>query len=115
MNHINSKSYYGCINSLKKRDERVKEYKKMWKEKGFEPTETWNLDITLSKWIIPRLEYFIEVHDGHPVDLTEEEWNNILNKMLDAFKQASYDVDENTEVVEEGLNLFAKYFGHLWW
>jgi len=117
--HIRSKSYYGLINNLPKNDERIPDFKKMWKEKGFEPTETWNLNSTLCRWIIPRLEYFIEVNYGFPANIEFEEWKVILNKMLNAFKLiVEYDcwdwTEEQDKEIQEGLDLFRQYFFNLW-
>lgn len=81
--------------------------------------ECWNLDVTIAKFIVPRLEYFIEHHHGYPCDLTEEEWIIILNKMINSFNiisesRGSLIYETYDSEVQEGLELFAKYFRSLW-
>lgn len=116
------------------------------------PKETWSLDITLAKYIIPRLKKFKELENGYPgrgeMD-TPEKWDKALDKMIQAFEYV-IDLDEywiddprydytdimfgkNKEFYEkikenkrsedirrlaainEGLQLFAKYYMSLWW
>ena len=116
------------------------------------PKETWSLDVTLAKYIIPRLKKFKELENGYPgrgeMD-TPEKWDEALDKMIQAFEYV-IDLDEywiddprydytdimfgkNKEFYEkikenkrsedirrlaainEGLQLFAKYYMSLWW
>lgn len=65
--------------------------------------EVWNLDVTISDWIIPRLKYFKKINCAYPgygeMD-TPEKWDEALNKMIRAFELAKYDpidLDENLE------------------
>ncbi len=44
-------------------------------------------------------------------------WNNTIQKMVDAFELMKYVQslsDEESAIVEKGLNLFSKYFRYLW-
>jgi hypothetical protein len=45
------------------------------------------------------------------------EWNNIIQKMIDAFELMKYvhtpSPDENKNI-EQGLDLFRKYYRNLW-
>ena len=92
--------------------------------RGYSDIEIWNLDITTAEWIIPRLKYLKEHTCGYPPDLeTFEEWQEILQKMIDAFELyacESETIDEaqlktENEIIEEGIQLFGKYFRALWW
>ena len=116
------------------------------------PKETWNLDITLAKHIIPRLKKFKELENGYPgrgeMD-TPEKWDEALDKMIQAFeyvidldeywlndprydytdimfgddKELYESIVENKRMedirrlvaINEGLQLFAKYYMNLWW
>lgn len=116
------------------------------------PKETWCLDISLAKYIIPRLKKFKKLNNGYPgrgeMD-TPEKWDEALDKMIQAFEYVinldeywiddpKYDytdimfgknkefyekIKENkiTEdirrlaAINEGLQLFAKYYMSLWW
>ena len=89
---------------------------------GFSPAETWSLDYTISSFIIPRLKYFANNLWGYPADLTEEEWDVILGKMILAFEthKATQETDccladENeAKIVKDGMDLFVKYYMNLW-
>lgn len=82
--------------------------------------EVWNLDITFCQWIVPRLELFIKHDNGHPTQYTPDEWNNILDKMIEGFK-TNTDRDEFSDVkdadkkLKEAHRLFSKNYLSLWW
>ena len=82
--------------------------------------EVWVTYSTLAQLIVPRLQAFkaLDKH-GVPPDFSEmREWNNAIQKMIDAFELMKYvggvDTKEEERIVEEGLDLFRKYFRHLW-
>ena len=90
--------------------------------RGWDDTETWNLDARLSEHIIPRLKRFKEVNQCYPPDLTPETWDIVIDKMIFSFEWTASPCedrimmdDKNSAKVREGLDLFAKYFQHLWW
>lgn len=89
--------------------------------RGWDDSETWSLDQPLAKLIAPRLRRFSELRGGHPHGMTEEEWHNIIMKMVEAFEWYASDErwgkDEfkNIEKHQEGIDLFAKYYAGLWW
>lgn len=100
--------------------------------------DNWNLDFTLAWLIYPRLLRFRRAHSmGVPsefVILDENEhmldkestdaWHEALDKMLYAFedilldtystKQSADQYAKHAEKVQEGLDLFSKYFRSLW-
>lgn len=104
-------------------------------------SELYNLDCTISEWIVPRLKKFKQItctYPGvEPFD-TFEKWQDGLDKMIRAFELAKYDpidLDENLNYdpdmrydlknykekhdkwnteVQEGLDLFSKWFMALW-
>jgi hypothetical protein len=106
-----------CFSLTKEDDEREKKYTKQRLQMGFDDSETWSLFHTISRFILPRLERFREIIISHPSDLTPEEWNKILDKMIRTFetiiskKSLMWKKDKK---VEKGLRLFSKYFLHLW-
>lgn len=87
---------------------------------GFDDTEHWNLDNSIASYIYPRLKKFREDPLGYPSDLSEKEWHEILGKMMHSFEHftSGKNFDQNAskeiEKVQEGLNLFAKYYNSLW-
>jgi len=101
----------------------------------FDHYDTWSLDHTLALVILPALRKFKEDNTGHPCGISseadpvcgkcecEKEWHTILDKMIWSFEQIADDVidyhssDEYKKYndrVQEGLELFGKYFRSLW-
>ena len=68
-------------------DEKMKQLDYRYKEdeNGFVPAECWNLDTTFAMYIYSHLCYFRDnCNYGHPGNLSEEQWGNILNKMIES-------------------------------
>lgn len=124
--------------------------------------DTWSLDHTLALIILPGLKQLRDTQHGHPADLSEEGWDEILYKMIFSFEEIAkdypgeqafhsglhdtvwtkvdafgnedpsgefyrmdngpnhtYTVDFEgrkayDERIQEGLNLFGKYYRSLW-
>ena len=115
-----NKYYFGFAKEMSLGDDRHKEWSEQRQTLGFDDTETWSLKTTIAKFILPRLKHFKERHFDHPCDITFEKWNEILDKMIFSFEYYANDKleivsEENFEKVEEGIKLFARYFGDLWW
>lgn len=78
----------------------------------------------LAEIILPRLQRFQELHIGYPHNMSPEEWNDILSKMIWGFQwyaaRGKYAIDsqeepENVARAHTAIELFGKFFGHLWW
>lgn len=100
-------------------DKREGKFMNQRKTRGFDDTELWSLDCTICSFITPRLKAFIEKYsDSCPSILLDnpDEWTLILHKMLYAFEHYSvnYQSDEDADKINEGLDLFRKYFNYLW-
>jgi hypothetical protein len=110
---------YGYSKNLPKKDSRQSLYKKQREERGFDDTETWALDATIAKFVLPRLKRFKELHICHPSSITMEEWDCIIQQMIDGFEEALLRdekiVDWDYEKVNTGLKLFVEYYHDLWW
>lgn len=106
------------IDPMERLDKKDPRYK-MDKELGFAQSETWDLYYSLALEIYPRLCYFREISGGYPLEAdSKEKWDEILDKMIHAFKLILIDDrrdDEKFKEVEEGLSLFAKWYLALWW
>jgi hypothetical protein len=116
-----------------------KRVRKKWLKKNgryVDVKDTWGLDCTFAEFAIPRLKLFKKVNNGYPghgdAD-TPEKWDEIIDKMIEAFElhidlvetsnkyflptgefdKARYEEDSLKE--KEGLKLFAEWFGALWW
>ena len=88
--------------------------------RGWSDEETWNLDITIAKFVLPRLKRLKQLQNGYPGDLAEEKWDEILDKMIFSFDKITNDEEivmeqPQAERVQEGLDLFANRFRDLWW
>ncbi len=92
-----------------------------WSHKNdFPIEEVWNTDNTIAQLIVPRLQAFkaFDKHGGPPDFSEMREWNNAIQKMIDAFELMKYagrvNTKEEERTIEEGLDLFRKYFRSLW-
>ena len=109
-----------------------------------EPHDTWSMDHTLAMIIHPMLVQLKATQHGHPSNLTEQEWDQILDEMIWAFEQkcrdhweddyyGDYDEDQKNgpmvgsfkwidheglkthqERMSNGFRLFGKYYENLW-
>ena len=107
-----------------KKDKRNEEYKNQRLERGFDNSELWNLDITIAKFVIPRLKAFKKIitDNNEPFIIGGDyTFYEVLDKIINAFEII---VDDNrpdhlhnhdNEKVTEGLLLFVKYYSHLWY
>ena len=114
---------------LDKKDRRYARHLKQLKTNGFSDSETWSLSSVIVDFVLPRLIRFKEINNGYPGGLTEESWDEILDKMIFAFqwikedgncgkaycKTSTEERKENNTKCAEGLKLFAEYFRALWW
>ena len=108
---------------MAKRDKTSKKAQENWSHKNdFPIEEVWNTYQALAELIAPRLRTF-KAHDKHgycPYFKGMAEWNQAIQKMIDAFellidedKLGIFTKDEE-EAIEHGLELFSKYFRYLW-
>lgn len=118
---------YGLSAEMSANDRRQEYWKKQREERGFDDTELWNLDVTIAKFILPRLIAFKEYGHGVPghidpdntlEDKGEEKWNAILQEMIDGFDiiandNFSFD-KENNLAANQAIKLFAEHYFSLW-
>jgi hypothetical protein len=112
--------------------------KNFYKENGFHYEDTWNLDRTIIKFILPRLAYFRDNHDGVPNDIfiemevdidktisdecqdeADKLWIDKINKILNGFEIYLIRywgdwTEEDKKCIEDAWELFKKYFGSFW-
>lgn len=89
--------------------------------RGWDDSDTWSLDYTLCNWLLPRFIRFRELNQGWPCQFeTAEEWEAVLDKIEFSIRAVA-EQDENdswflgSNKYQEGLELFGKYLGNLWW
>lgn len=81
--------------------------------------DLYSLDHTLALIIHPALVAYKEKAAGHPGGITQDEWDDILDKMIFAFERYTeddfiYTNDEDHKKMSEGMKLFAEWYHHLW-
>lgn len=118
------------LNKLKMQKQRAK--------KGFCVEDTWSVYDWFLNTAPKILTELNKNRMGHPTDMTDKEWGDIIDRMIFCFTEAndytcsqtnSIDYDKNKdkwcereiEIVDyrdkmknEGLELFSKYFWNLW-
>jgi hypothetical protein len=110
MHNVNTFSYSRI---LKRKDKRRAEYRQQRKERGFDNSELWSLDHTIIRFTLPRLKIFRNYTQGYPPNFNSfEEWQVTIDKMIDGMEK--YILDTSDEEAVEGIDLFLKYFRHLW-
>lgn len=79
--------------------------------------DTYNLDVSLAKWIVPRL---ICLKKNRSIYLEDNGFLTELDKMINAFTIISSDdffdlTEEQSLIIKEGLSSFHENFYRLWW
>lgn len=127
------KSYYP-----KRKDKGFANSWKFFKENKFRFEDSWNLDIQVAAFILPRLyylrhnEYFsipsklVQTDDFGTVineKAAKEQWEDILDLMIEAFYRYCFvdvfdlnesEMQQDQQIRDEGLKYFAEYFPVLW-
>ena len=116
----NDKNYHGFAHTLSESDERIPHFLEQREKNGFDDTETWSLYNTIVSFTLPRLKHFREVLAGYPGGMTQDEWEEILDKMIYSFQMIEDDKiigisKEENDKLNEGLDLFREYIFQLWW
>jgi hypothetical protein len=96
---------------------RIKRSIKFWwqrRTRGWDDSETWNLDYHTAKFLVPRLIRFKELTNAYPPNLSKNEWDAVLDQMIKSFKSCEscfYDA----AALKDGYRLLAEYHSYLWW
>lgn len=102
---------------------RLRTIRHWWQRRtrGWDDSETWSLDTTIAKFVLPRLTAFLRLNNGHPYGMTPEEWDKKLTEMIAAMRFFAagdqYHIGSEKEYKRalRGVQLFAKWFPALWW
>jgi hypothetical protein len=111
-------------------------FQRAWQ--GFDYSEVWNINTCFIERMNLMLPHLLKYHVAHPGDMTNEEWESILQNMIDEFYLAdeenfidfyqnkysinmlkdNYDImaycNEYNQHKEKALDLFVKHFDALW-
>ena len=96
--------------------QRYIEFKTQYEKYGFDDTVTWSLDYCLAKWLVPRLERFVEIASD-AIKISDEMFE-IYQEMIDGFKLILGDNDlgdEQRKKVNKSFELLSKHYDSLWW
>lgn len=82
---------------------------------GVSDQECWNLDTTIARFILPRLIHFKKMKRvGMPADLTEEEWETIIDEsiwvfdyILDADKHNPFPYEISVRLDKNPIEMFS--------
>lgn len=96
-------------------------------KRGYSDSDLWSLDWYLCTWMPEALREMKRMAHGHPGSLKSvREWKQILEKIALGFEgqrhlqEMDYDIDNKVKTTkyqkdyEEGMELFTKWFRHLW-
>lgn len=93
----------------------------LWQKvtRGFSDDELWNLDVTIARFVLPRLRRFRARTHGYPGGMTEEEWDDKLREMVWAFDRiandAGLDALQNDQArINAAMLEFGRHFRDLW-
>lgn len=106
-----------CFSLTDKKDDREINYSKQRIERGFDDSETWSLDGTIAKFIVPRLERFLEINPCKESEEFKKDCNLFLNSMkyYKNHQIPNYLESEEYKLFKEGLEAFPRIFNGLWW
>lgn len=100
---------YGYHEEVDKDDPRQEVWEKQREKDGFDETELWNLDITIARFILPRLKSFKE-YTHLEIDFPIDE---IIHGMEETIK--GYDFGNgDREVADKGWRLLGEFYYKLW-
>lgn len=111
---------FSLCNKYKKTDSRQKVWRKQRKVRGFDDTELYNLYYTLTSLLLPRLKEFKKTTISIPSDMTEEDFFQKIDFIIEKFSKRiddnyfNLEIDER-QVIHKEATEAAKLLGQLWW
>lgn len=81
---------------------------------GVSREDAWSFDHYLAGVIAEGVEELRRQSNGHPFDLTPEEWDDILARIETGFAHYHDHEEWLHEDVQDAMTLFAEWFPHLW-
>lgn len=102
------------------------EFKYAWQRawRGYDDTEIFATNNTFMERYEAILSHSLKVHHGYPADMTNEEWEHVLIKMINLLKmmdEEEYEIDNYEEIMlktDKAKNdffiMFSEHFWNLW-
>ena len=100
----------------------MNEVKWAWQRafRGYDDRLFWDMSEYLNPIIVDGLKHLRKNAFGYPAGMkNQREWNKILDKMIFSFEYGKFNHSFRKEMkdmkkVQEGFDLFAKYYQSLW-
>ena len=115
---------FSNVSALRSTDGRITEYKQQRIERGFDSSELWNLDTTVAKFLLPRLEALFDIkNDVHELGGGRSE---NYEKMIRTFRAIATDssyigtdgtkleYSKSNKAIANGLKIFADELLGMW-
>ena len=85
-------------------------------KKGYDEKEVSDIDTSFVNRYISILKEFKDSSSSHPGSITMEEWNNILEEMINDLEMIKFndDTEQNMKYKDNFFSLFSKWFFYLW-
>lgn len=115
MKFYNHPSYIGYAKTSKKKNQ--KKLKKQFSKFGFDDAVTWNLDTSISIFILPRLKRWYKISDNIILLDEYKGLREAIEEMIQGFEIASKDEinsKEDFEKVQKAFLNLSIWFNHLW-
>jgi hypothetical protein len=83
-------------------------------------TELWNLDDTITRFLVPRLYVFYKLDDSTSQEFEEGTWGNILESILEGLlmmlhpKEGFEQPKQDEKIINNATMLLGKYIRRLW-
>lgn len=108
-----------CFSLTEEDDKREKEFSKQRMERGFDDSETWALDYTIARFILPRIKRYDEIAEDAIIrsDKVKQQTKNVIAALELVIRDGEGENLSGREEkeVEEGMRDFVEIFRELWW
>jgi hypothetical protein len=101
-----------CFSLTEKSEKRDNKFAKQRKKRGFDDSETWSLNYTIARFIIPRLKRYLEI--APKVIVIEKQQKKKIKAFLRAMELIASD-SINDGDIDKGVKEFPIIFRGLWW
>jgi hypothetical protein len=87
---------------------------------GWNTTELWNLDDTITRFLVSRLYVFYKLDDSTSQEFEEGSWGDILKSILEGLlmmlytKEGFEQPNRDEKIINDATMLLGKYFRRLW-
>lgn len=108
-----------CFSLTKENDEREEAFSKQRVERGFDDSETWSLDYTLARFLLPRLKRYLEL--SRKVIYRPKEEEQKLDDLVKMLELIIKDGDGDNLSIEEKIHIgkslpyLSELLFSLWW